>query len=130
MAALLQRGERAYQSFMAALLQKDYSSVFHAIQETDPILSGSDSDKGVDDNVESDEEIKEEAAGLRKRTSLADDLVQASTNFSSADDILLARSRDLVNINEDVRNSSVYSKDNGSRSHIRNNNNSRGSFDG
>uniref|UniRef100_A0A0B7AXV0 CARD domain-containing protein n=1 Tax=Arion vulgaris TaxID=1028688 RepID=A0A0B7AXV0_9EUPU len=110
MAALLQRGERAFQAFMAALLQKDYSTVFHAIQETstDPSSSNDDDFEDNGTNMESDEEIKEETVNFRKKNRPADELLlrdstTASTNVSSSDDILLTKSRDLMNIEDDVR---------------------------
>lgn len=108
MAALLQRGERAYQAFMAALLQKGYSAVFHAIHETSNAPSGSDeeeeylSDRENDNVMESDEEIKAETLEIAKRNSLTDELLRGSTSSrdfgTDADEALLKRSSDLMNI--------------------------------
>ncbi|GFR95531.1 hypothetical protein ElyMa_000946500 [Elysia marginata] len=42
LSAVLQRGERAFQAFMAALLQKGYSTMFHTIQETSTVASDTD----------------------------------------------------------------------------------------
>ncbi|GFN85063.1 caspase-2 [Plakobranchus ocellatus] len=55
LAAVLQRGERAYQAFMAALLQKGYSTMFHTIQETSTIASDSEQEMDVSDEDDSDE---------------------------------------------------------------------------
>ncbi|CAL1528413.1 unnamed protein product [Lymnaea stagnalis] len=103
LAALLQRGERAYQAFMAALLQKGYSAVFHTIQETTTEPSGSDEDSdhygdSNDDILESDEEVKAETSTSWKRNSVADNLLKDANsrqNWSRADETLLARSGDL-----------------------------------
>ncbi|XP_005105031.1 uncharacterized protein LOC101848227 [Aplysia californica] len=50
LAVLLQRGERAYQAFMAALLQKEYNTMFHTIQETSVALSESENEADDNDN--------------------------------------------------------------------------------
>uniref|UniRef100_A0A2C9LTN2 CARD domain-containing protein n=1 Tax=Biomphalaria glabrata TaxID=6526 RepID=A0A2C9LTN2_BIOGL len=110
MTALLQRGERAYQAFMAALIQKGYSSVFHTIQETTTEFSGSEDESGRNSDtmgdevvIESDDDIKRETStSIHNKKSLEDILLNdINSRNSRADDALLALSSDLKTGNDD-----------------------------
>ncbi|KAK6997751.1 caspase-2 [Biomphalaria glabrata] len=110
MTALLQRGERAYQAFMAALIQKGYSSVFHTIQETTTEFSGSEDDSGRNSDtmgdeavIESDDDLKRETStSVHNKKSLEDILLNdINSRNSRADDALLALSSDLKTGNDD-----------------------------
>ncbi|XP_059149448.1 uncharacterized protein LOC131936460 [Physella acuta] len=116
LAALLQRGERAYQAFMAALLQKGYSAVFHAIQETTTELSGSDDDDDLSDGVEvrddildSDDELKAEVTQSVNRGRISENLLQDNLSrhdFSRVDDSLWSTSADLKQPAADINHMS------------------------
>ena len=106
LAVLLQRGERAYQAFLAALLQKEYNTVFHTIQETSVDFSDVEDDDSKyfynesgeedEDVIESDEELNADALRSSKPLSVEDHLLQDdSTNNGRGDDTLLQMSSDL-----------------------------------
>ncbi|RUS85939.1 hypothetical protein EGW08_006342 [Elysia chlorotica] len=110
LSAILQRGERAYQAFMAALLQKNYSTMFHTIQETPTVGSDTDPDLDNDDyNTSGDEDDVDDTIDSINKASQTHPL--NSDHFEESDDELkaeaiasvMARNRNVADADTQTR---------------------------